>query len=214
MNLFKKGMGTALVLVAGLLAGGVATATPITMDFDGLTPATSVHTYYDGGCTAISIFSVDCGGPDYGVVWKDATVGTSPDAPAPAAFAAPFLTGQATMNVVAGFEGGLSLSYYNLSNLVIVGGVSVYSGLDGGGTLLAYADLGETSDWDFFSLAFAGTAQSAVFQGFPVFLSGFDDVTLNVNAPTNPVPEPATLGVFGLGLLLMGLFAGLRRRHN
>jgi hypothetical protein len=31
-------------------------------------------------------------------------------------------------------------------------------------------------------------------------------------APINGVPEPAALGMFGLGALLVGLFAGLRRR--
>jgi hypothetical protein len=30
--------------------------------------------------------------------------------------------------------------------------------------------------------------------------------------PINGVPEPAELGMFGLGALLVGLFAGLRRR--
>jgi hypothetical protein len=28
-----------------------------------------------------------------------------------------------------------------------------------------------------------------------------------------PVPEPAALGMFGFGALLIGLFAGLRRRY-
>jgi hypothetical protein len=33
-----------------------------------------------------------------------------------------------------------------------------------------------------------------------------------VMVPTAPVPEPAALGMFGLGALLIGLFAGMRRR--
>ncbi|HEX7369776.1 MAG TPA: PEP-CTERM sorting domain-containing protein [Rhodanobacteraceae bacterium] len=46
-------------------------------------------------------------------------------------------------------------------------------------------------------------------------LSGFDFAIDNVgfNQPTpNSVPEPAELGIFGLGLLLIGAFVGLRRR--
>ncbi|TAM62192.1 MAG: PEP-CTERM sorting domain-containing protein [Rhodanobacter sp.] len=32
--------------------------------------------------------------------------------------------------------------------------------------------------------------------------------------PRQTVPEPAAMGIFGLGLLLMGLFVGLRRRYD
>jgi hypothetical protein len=31
---------------------------------------------------------------------------------------------------------------------------------------------------------------------------------------TTSVPEPAALGIFGLGVLLIGVFVGLRRRQN
>jgi hypothetical protein len=212
MNLLKKQVRSALVLVAGMLACGVASATPITMDFDGLTPGTSVHTYYDGGCTRAFGFKVDCHGPDYGVVWKKAIIGISPDAPSPFGFAGLLFSDSATMNVAAGFDGGVSFYYYNASNILFSSGISVYSGLNGHGTLLSSGDLGPTHDWDFFDLTFSGVAQSVIFHGSPLFFTGFDDVTLGVNAPANPVPEPGALGVFGLGVLLMGLFAGLRRR--
>jgi hypothetical protein len=36
--------------------------------------------------------------------------------------------------------------------------------------------------------------------------------TLDIVAPTVAAPEPAALGMFGVGVLLIGLFAGLRRR--
>lgn len=32
--------------------------------------------------------------------------------------------------------------------------------------------------------------------------------------PVNPVPEPAVLGMFGLGVLVLGMFVGLRRRFS
>lgn len=213
MNVFKKRIGTALVLVAGL-AGGVASAAPITMNFDGLTPGASVHKYYNGGCSTLIGFNMNCGGPDYGVVWKGATVGDSASAPSPSGFAGLLLNDQATMNIAVGFDGGLSFDYYNLSNFLFSGSVSVYSGLNGHGAQLSYADLGTTNGWDFFDLTFSGLARSVIFSGSPFYLTGFDNVTLGVNAPTHPVPEPAALGVFGLGVLLLGLFAGLRRRYN
>lgn len=39
--------------------------------------------------------------------------------------------------------------------------------------------------------------------------SGFID-----NDPVQPVPEPAILGMFGLGVLVLGMFVGLRRRFS
>ena len=206
MNLFRKRIGMGLVLLAGMLVGGIATATPITMDFDGLTPLTSVDNYYNGGCTTWA-FGQSCDGPAYGAVWKGARVGDD--------FAGLLLSGKATMNVAAGFNEGLSFRYYNVTNRFVDASVSVFSGLDGGGTLLASADLGKTNgDWKFLDITFLGPAQSVVFGGSALFLTRFDDVAFELNAPVHPVPEPAALGVFGLGLLLMGAFAGLRRRYN
>lgn len=40
------------------------------------------------------------------------------------------------------------------------------------------------------------------------------NVLLSVDFVMNTVPEPASWGVFGLGLLLVGAFAGLRRRRR
>jgi hypothetical protein len=48
-----------------------------------------------------------------------------------------------------------------------------------------------------------------VFRGF-LGLVGFDNVTLGANPQA--VPEPAALGMFGLGVLLIGMFAGMRKR--
>lgn len=41
-----------------------------------------------------------------------------------------------------------------------------------------------------------------------------DDSGWIVDGPSHPVPEPASLGLFGLGTLLMGLFVGLRRQMH
>ncbi len=212
MNLFKKQIGSLLVLVAGLLAGGAASATPITMNFDGLQFGSSVQNYYDGGCTTFSGIKLDCHGQDYGVVWEGATFVRSAHAPSPFNFAGFLRRDSATMNIAAGFDGGLSFYYYNASNGFFSGGVSVYSGLNGNGTSLSSMSLGQNGGWNLFDLAFSGIARSVVFNASSVFVTGVDDVTLGVKAIATPVPEPSALGVFGLGVLLMGLFAGLRRR--
>jgi len=206
MNFFKKKAGTALVLLAGLLAGGSVMATPITMDFNGLVNGTSVKQYYNGGCTSKNLVGQrSCGGPDYGVIWKDATVLDD--------YAGLALSDHAVMSIAAGFTGGLSFDYYNLTNVLFDGRVSVYSNPNGNGTLLAQVDLAHRSSWTSFDMTFDGLARSVVFEGTPLFATGFDNLTLGLNAPT-PVPEPAAIGVFGLGLLMMGAFVGLRRRYN
>ncbi|MGH8148047.1 MAG: hypothetical protein ACREPY_17160, partial [Rhodanobacteraceae bacterium] len=133
MNLLKSRIGFALALVSGMLVCGTAAATPITMDFDGLTPGTSVHKYYDGGCSTAGLrhpHSVDCNGSDYGVVWKGAQVGTLPpgaNVPSASNYVGLFLF-KATMNVAAGFDTGLSFHYFTR---IVPGWVKIYSGRNG-----------------------------------------------------------------------------------
>lgn len=220
MNSFKQRVAAGLMLIAGLLVGGTAGASTITMNFDGLTAGTSVHNYYDGGCSIGGFIphNVDCGGPDYGVVWKGASAHDLPfNQPSNPNYMGPsgpggFLSSAAIMDVAGGFDTGLSFYYSTL----IAGHVEVYSGLDASGSSLAATDLwipspscGDVPCWDFVDLSFLGTAKSVVFSGF-LGLIGFDNVTLG--ASPQGVPEPAALGMFGFGALLIGLFAGLRRR--
>lgn len=200
MGKLKKRLGIAAGLIAGMLFASTAGATAITMDFDGLTSLASVDNYYAGGCTKLFTVPWNCGGPDYGVTWKNAIVAGD--------HASLLFTTDATMNVAGGFITGLSFNYYAIAPFG--NSVSVYSGLDGQGTLLAQSSLFSGS-WSFLDLAFSGTAQSVVFRGLPVYLTGFDDVTL-LDTP-HPVPEPAVLGLFGFGVLLIGVAAGMRRRR-
>ncbi|MEO8778400.1 MAG: PEP-CTERM sorting domain-containing protein [Rhodanobacter sp.] len=67
---------------------------------------------------------------------------------------------------------------------------------------LTFAQLGGISDiW----IASSITDQSGRNDG---------NILLGSDFVLNPVPEPKTLGIFGLGLLLIGAFAGLRRRRT
>lgn len=134
------------------------------------------------------------------------------------------------MNVVAGFTGGFSFFYsdpYAGDN-----SIAVYSGLNGTGSVLATSTLPQTqaycipsapfSCWNPLGVVFSGTAQSVVFIGGDANIDGgglhslgFDNVTLGSATPVGAVtsvPEPAELGMFGFGMLLIGAFVGLRRR--
>ncbi len=225
MNLFKRRIGFAFTLVAGMLLCGVASATPVTMNFDNLTPGTAVHTYYDGGCSVRHRFfrppsKVDCNGPGYGVVWKNAHVRGLFEAPSEPNYAGPDLIsdGVMTMNVAGGFDTGLYFDYTTFFK-GFRGSIAVYSGQNGNGNQIGYLDLsgtgiycdGDVPCWYQTGLAFNGIAESVIFTGPGSAAFGLDDVTIGA---TLPVPEPAELGMFGLGLLLIGGFVGLHRRKG
>jgi PEP-CTERM motif len=136
-----------------------------------------------------------------------------------------FLSGSATfMNRSAGFTNGFSFFYAAISS---GGSFSVWSGLNGTGTLLGSLNLATTpSNCPGFSagfcpfvaagLAFSGTAQSVTFAGVANQIV-FDDVTFGNSVPDQPpgdnvVPEPATYVMMGTGLVMLGGIA--RRRRN
>jgi hypothetical protein len=63
---------------------------------------------------------------------------------------------------------------------------------------------------DFDGGSITGDAVLGSFFGFPFRGAFWGDIT-----PAQvSVPEPAALGMFGAGALLLGLFAGLRRRYD
>lgn len=220
------GMMTVAAL-AILFTAGVA-ATPVTMDFDGLNPdGEYVADYYNGGCGNSFLGSdMTCGGPDYGVVWEGATValggvsaGNPPSRPnviRQIGFA-PMI-----MNVADGFDGGFSFYY---SAPILGGWVGIYSGLGGSGTLLASTGslagtplfceegFGPYACWNLVDgPVFSGLAHSVVFGGFPA-LAAYDNVSFDMRDAPVGVPEPGAFGMFALGILLLGLAAGLRRRR-
>ena len=133
-----------------------------------------------------------------------------------------FLSGAGdVMDVPAGFDTGFSFYY---SAVVYPGTVEVFSGLDGTGSLLASLDLAVTPSggapectygaycpWVPIGVSFSGTAESVVFSGSANYI-GFDNITLGSNVPVPGVPEPATLTLFGSGLL--GLAKLARRRRS
>lgn len=237
MNTLMKRAGLGAALVCGLGFAAVAGATSVTMTFDelqmnGIAGGQYVDQYYNGGCgTAFNGGAVTCGGPDWGVVWSGAAVAkggptltnmpSSPNAIIPSVPLGTIGTDpRMIMNVADGFTSGFSFYYSSRNNQAFV---TLYDGLGGTGNMLATTTLASTPIacnggaglfhcWNFIdSLTFSGTARSAVFGGSFNNVA-YDNVSFDLNPAGTSVPEPAALGLFGLGALLIGLAAGLRRR--
>lgn len=210
------------ILIAGvvlLLFSTAAFAGPITLTFEGLQNLEPVNDYYNGGTGGFGSGP----GTNYGISFTSDSlavvclpgVNNCSSAPSPvnALF---FLSGAGdTMNVAAGFTTGFSFFY---AATFIPGSVDVYSGLDGTGTLLAHLDLAPTgsgcdgqtgySCWVPVGVSFAGTAESAVFGGSANFIA-FDNITLGSATPGGSTPEPASMVLFGSGLI--GIARKLRK---
>lgn len=239
MKTLMKRAGLGAALVCGLAWAGVAGATSVTMTFDelqmnGIAGGQYVDQYYNGGCgTAFNGGTVTCDGPNWGVVWSGAAVAkggptltnmpSSPNAIIPSV---PLGTSgqdpRMIMNVANGFTSGFSF-YYSSRNANAF--VTLYSGSDGTGNVLATTNLAKSPQtcngtagffncWSFVdTLTFSGVAHSVVFGG--TFNNvAYDSISFDLNPASTSVPEPAALGMFGLGALLIGLAAGLRRRFN
>jgi hypothetical protein len=121
------------------------------------------------------------------------------------------------MDDPSGFTTGFSLFYSAYS---VPGSLSVYSGLDGTGTLLATLALPTTPStcsgtygaqfcpFDPVGVAFAGTGESISFAGVENQIV-FDDVTFGSVTPDQPngnAPEPSSLI-----MILTGAGAGFRQ---
>ena len=118
-----------------------------------------------------------------------------------------FLSGPGdVMDVAGGFTTGFSFYYA----AAFAGSVTVYSGLDGTGSVLATLPLPTTpnpySEWLPIGVTFGGTAESVVFSGSANYI-GFDNITLGSSTPGNAVPLPTALTS---GILLMALMGGLK----
>ena len=212
------------------LSASAARADVVSLTFEGINPTypttdfAFVQNFYNGGTS-----SAGTSGTNFGVGFSDNALAVCSNTsgvfctngsrgglgdPASQQTALFFLAGSAAvMDVAAGFDTGFSFFYTAINQ---AGSVSVFSGLNGTGSILATLALPVTPSecapefgaafCPFFPIgvSFSGTAHSVAFAGVANQVA-FDDVTFGSVTPGLPVPGP----IVGAGLAGSG--AGERR---
>jgi hypothetical protein len=185
---------TILSSVSLLMFGvSIVSADPIvSLDFNDLQIGEEVLGYYSGGSGSLNTGP----GPDVGL----GITFTSDFVTVPfGVFGPPELSEQltsdsGTMNVAAGFSGGLSFYYATMSG--IPGSLLLYSGLDGSGSLVGSLLLPEVGGFEAAGLEQLTPFKSAVFNGNGLML---DNITF---APGGElvIPEPSSISLLWIGL--------------
>jgi hypothetical protein len=227
------------VVAAVLLSAAVLFSVPSAhansgelLDFAGLGNLQAVGNFYNGGGLAST--------PNYGVTFSSNFFGListkfggagnyNPEIftgtqtiSIPAAIFINGTTGSmavGVMNVAAGFSNGLNFFYSAGFTGSQAETVTVWSGTNGTGTVLATITLQNNnggcsgSGYAFCNwsntpgLSFSGTAHSVTFSG-PTNELGIAEITLG--SPRTAIPEPSTIYLFGIGLV--GVTLGRMRR--
>jgi hypothetical protein len=217
------------IVLAVMALGVAANAGTVVLTFEGLQDNEEILTYFDGGTGSDGSGP----GPNYGITFgsdslaliQDSAGGTGNFEGNPSGDATMyFLSGPGDiMNVPAGFTTGFSFYYSAVND---PGTVTVWSGLNGTGTLLQTLDLAVTPKgyptppctdaaedfcpWFPIGVTFSGTAESVNFSGTANEI-GFDEITLGSATAGGGVPEPAAFGLVGLGLASLVIFRRQRK---
>ena len=180
-------------LAAGLLSAPGFAAASI-LDFEGPTSFDPIGDFYSSLGVSFGLDGLALSNDELGPYYSHS--------PSPGTVFAP-VGPDATMNVAGGFAGNISFAYSSK----LASSVSLYSGLDGTGTLLGTLNLTANAQngctdsplcfWSLASLDFTGIAKSLTFGGL-ANQAMFDDVTFSA-----PVPLPAA------GWLMMSALGGL-----
>jgi hypothetical protein len=181
-----------------MLFASAANAGIFTLTFDGLQQEEQILNYYNGGLGGLGSGP----GPNDGVIFSSSALalnsGNYGNNPSPPGVLFWLSSPTPIMDVPAGFNTGFSFYYA----AYVAGSISLYSGLDGTGTLLATLALPVTPnpayDWVPIGVPFSGTVMSVNFAGTANEI-GFDNVTFGSTSPT--LPEPCTMLLLGSGLV-------------
>jgi hypothetical protein len=183
----------------------------------------SILNYYNGGADQNGAI-----GPNYGITFgpdalaldnypnSESNVGNEPGG----GDSMIFLSGAGdVMDVAGGFTGGFS--FYEAS--ASPGSVTVYSGPDGTGSVLATLTLPGTGlnpnepyygIWDPVGVSFSGTAESAIFSGSANYIA-FADVTLGSGTPQiGNAPDNTGMGIYALAALTLAAAARASRKQS
>jgi hypothetical protein len=220
-----------LLLASALLCGtGLLNASIITLTFEGLGNEESVDNYYNGGLGG----SGSGPGPNDGIVFSSNSLaliednhgGNGNEGEEPAGDTGLFfLSGGAdTMDVAGGFTTGFSFFY---SAPYDAGSITVYSGLDGTGSVLATLALPLTADGAVsgcsdnpganfcpfvpIGVTFSGTAESVNFGGSADEIV-FDNITLGSAVAGGSAPEPGSIFLLISGIGALGVYRRRSRR--
>lgn len=208
MRMAKKPLAIAAALGLGVLFAGTASATVVYSAPNA--DLTSPYTISFGGGQASYTFSSEK--RDFGEVTGPILISTGGtglvaslgfpfyDSPHPSSYNSGAMIGSETLAQFDAYSSPAAIDYsstdtfvglkFTLSDGIHYGYAEVtgYRGINGS---LAYAPI-------LYDYAYETTP------GKTIFATGIN--------PVNPVPEPAELGMFGFGVLLIGMCLGLRRR--
>jgi hypothetical protein len=171
-----------------ILLMGVVTASADQLDFNNLQIGEEVLGYYDGGFGSLGTGP----GPSLGITFSSDFVTVAQGAFGPPFQGEELTSTSGTMDVVPGFSGPFSFYYTNSGTL---GTVNLYSGLDGGGSLVGTIALPRSLIFAAAGIA-APPFESAIFTGTPSALV-FDNVTFGAFV----IPEPSSMSLLLIGLL-------------
>ncbi len=211
----KKMRNFAAAGALAVLSAVPASATVITLDFEGVGDGNSVGSFYTSlgvefSPATLAIVDSDAGGS-----------GNFANEPSPDTVMYFLDANSAILDFAAGFTTGFSF-FYTSSTAAIV---NVYDAVGGTGNILATLNLaaqytdncvgdpnGDFCNWTAIGVLFSGTARSIDFGG-TANQTAFDDITFGSDRPgLPPVPVPATLPL--LLLALGGLGVAARRRKT
>jgi len=165
-----------------LLLVAVVAARADVLDFNNLQIGEQVLGYYDGGKGSLGTGP----GPNFGITFTSDFVTVDQGVFGPPFQGEELTSTSGIMDVAQGFSGSFSFYYTNLG---ADASVKLYTGIDGGGTLLDTITLGTSATFAATGAVEAQQFESAVFAGDATTLV-FDNITLGGGLV---LPEPSSV---------------------